>query len=121
VSEGTKGAIAYEFTRRRVTLSKEGLPGKTGWLVVKRTRGAKPTYWDYISNASTSARLPLFVWLSGRRWAIDQGFEEAKPEVGFDHYEVRKYAGWHHHMRLCMLAHFFLWHILLLFKKTRPT
>jgi len=121
VSEGTKGAIEYEFTRRRVTLSKDGLPWKTVWLVVKRTLGAKPTYWYYISNASTSARLPLFVWLSGRRWAIEQCFEEAKQEVGFDHYEVRKYAGWHHHMLLCMLAHFFLWHILLLFKKTRPT
>jgi SRSO17 transposase len=121
VAEGTKGAIEYEFTRRRVTLSKDGLPWKTVWLVVKRTLGTDPTYWYYISNASTSARLPLFVWLSGRRWAIEQCFEEARQEVGLDHYEVRKYAGWHHHMLLCMLAHFFLWHILLLFKKTRPT
>jgi len=24
---------------------------------------------------------------------------------------VRKYAGWHHHMLLTMLAHFFLWHL----------
>ena len=28
-----------------------------------------------------------------------------------DHYEVRKYPGWHHHMLTCMLAHFFLWHL----------
>ena len=28
-----------------------------------------------------------------------------------DHYEVRKYAGWHHHMLMTMLAHFFLWHL----------
>ena len=28
-----------------------------------------------------------------------------------DHYEVRKYAGWHHHMLTTMLAHFFLWHL----------
>jgi hypothetical protein len=27
------------------------------------------------------------------------------------HYEVRKYAGWHHHMLTSMLAHFFLWHL----------
>jgi hypothetical protein len=27
------------------------------------------------------------------------------------HYEVRKFAGWHHHMLTCMLAHFFLWHV----------
>jgi hypothetical protein len=24
---------------------------------------------------------------------------------------VRKYPGWHHHMLVCMLAHFFLWHM----------
>jgi hypothetical protein len=26
-------------------------------------------------------------------------------------YEVRKYVGWHHHMLMTMLAHFFLWHL----------
>jgi SRSO17 transposase len=55
--------------------------------------------------------LPLFVWLSGVRWAIEQCYEEAKTELGMDHYEVRKYPGWHHHMLGCMLAHFFLWHM----------
>jgi hypothetical protein len=28
-----------------------------------------------------------------------------------DHYAVRKYPGWHHHMLMTMLAHFFLWHL----------
>jgi hypothetical protein len=28
-----------------------------------------------------------------------------------DHYEIRKYVGWHHHMLMTMLAHFFLWHL----------
>jgi SRSO17 transposase len=47
-----------------------------------------------------------FVWLSGVRWAIEQCFEEGKTELGMDHYEVRKYTGWHHHMLTTMLAHF---------------
>ena len=38
-------------------------------------------------------------------------FEEGKTELGMAHYEVRKYAGWQHHMLLTMLAHFFLWHL----------
>ena len=37
VSEGTKGPIVYEFTRRRVLLSADGLPQKTVWLLVRRT------------------------------------------------------------------------------------
>jgi SRSO17 transposase len=111
VSEGTKGLIRYEFTKRQVTLCGDGLPARTVWLVMKRTVGENPSYWYYISNAPLSARLPLFVWLSGLRWAIEQCFEEAKTELGMDQYEVRKYRGWHHHMLTTMLAHFFLWHL----------
>ena len=40
-----------------------------------------------------------------------QCFEEAKSDLGMDHYEVRKFPGWRHHMLTCMLAHFFLWHM----------
>jgi SRSO17 transposase len=41
---------------------------------------------------------------------VEQCFEEGKTELGMAHDEVRKYAGWHHHM-LTMLAHVFLWHL----------
>jgi SRSO17 transposase len=111
VSEGTKGPIMCAFARRRVTLCKDGIPERTVWLVIKRTMGADQTYSYYISNASLSTPLRTFVWLSGLRWAIEQCFEEGKTELGMDHYEVRKYPGWHHHMLTTMLAHFFLWHL----------
>jgi len=121
VSEGTKGPIAYEFTKRQVMLCRDGLPERAVWLVLKRSLGAEPTYWYDISNAPLSARLPLFVWLSGVRWAIEQCFEEAKTELGMDHYEIRKYPGWHHHMLTCMLAHFFLWHLKIRLGKKSPS
>ena len=111
VSEGTKGPIEYEFCKRRVTLSRDGLPWKTVWLVIRRTIEENPTYTFFISNAPGNARLSTLVWLCGIRWAIEQCFEEGKTELGMDHYEVRKYAGWDHHMLTVMLAHFFLWHL----------
>jgi len=79
--------------------------------VIKRTLGAEPTYAYYLSNAPVSTPLRTFVWLSGLRWAVEQCFEEGKTELGMAHYEVRKYPGWHHHMLMTMLAHFFLWHL----------
>jgi len=111
VSEGTKGPITYEFMKKRVVLAKDGKPDKRVWLIVRRTIGKEPTYAYFISNAGRSTRLKTFVWLSGIRWAIEQCFEEAKSDLGMDHYEVRKYPGWRHHMITCMLAHFFLWHM----------
>jgi len=111
VSEGTQGPIIYEYTRRQVILSAAGLPQKTVWLLIRRTLDDEPQYSFFISNASTSTRLKTLIWLSGLRWAIEQCFEETKSELGMDHYEVRKFPGWHHHMLTCMLAHFFLWHL----------
>jgi SRSO17 transposase len=111
VSEGTKGPIVYEYTRRQIVLSAAGLPQKSVWLLIRRTLDEKPIYSYFISNASTRTRLKTLIWLSGLRWAIEQCFEETKSELGMDHYEVRKFTGWHHHMLTCMLAHFFLWHL----------
>jgi SRSO17 transposase len=111
VSEGSKGPIEYEFARRRVTLCRDGLPDRTVWLVVKRSLSAMPQVWYSISNAPASAPLSLFVWMSGRRWAIEQSFEESKSDLGMDHYEVRTYEGWHHHILTSMLSHFFLWRL----------
>ena len=121
VSEGTKGPIVYAFARQRVTLCKDGLPARTVWLVIKRTLGGEPTYSYYMSNAPASTPLGTFVWLSGLRWAVEQCFEEGKTELGMDHYEVRKYAGWHHYMLTTMLAHFFLWHLKLRLGKKSPS
>jgi SRSO17 transposase len=111
VSEGAKGPIVYEFSKREVTLAQGGKPWKQVFLIMKRTIGRVKEYSYFISNAGRSARLPLFVWLSGMRWPIEQCFREAKTELGMDHYEVRKYPGWNHHMLISMLAHFFLWHL----------
>src|SRR5262249_16748211 len=120
VSAGTKGPIEYALARQRVTLCKDGLPDRTVWLVIKRTIGADPAYSYAISKAPASTPWRLLVWLSGVRWAVEQCFEESKTELGMDHYEIRKYVGWHHHMLMTMLAHFFLWHLKLKLGEKAP-
>jgi hypothetical protein len=39
---------------------------------------------------------------------IEVGFQTAKGQVGLDHYEVRRWPGWHRHITLALLAHAFL-------------
>jgi hypothetical protein len=70
----------YECARKRVTLCQDDQPASTVWLVLQRTLGAEPTSWSYISHALGSTPLRVFVWLSGVRWAIEQGCEEPKTE-----------------------------------------
>ena len=40
--------------------------------------------------------------------------------MGFDHYEIRSWLGWHHHMALAALAHFFLVRMRCLFQDQAP-
>jgi SRSO17 transposase len=42
------------------------------------------------------------------RWPIETCFEDGKQYLGMGDYEVRSWRGWHHHMTLVILAHFFL-------------
>jgi SRSO17 transposase len=121
VSEGTKGPIEYEFARHRIVLSDDNLPKKTVWLLVRRSLEDSDKYDFFISNISRSGRLNELIWLSGLRWSIEQSFRETKTELGMDHYEVRKFMGWHHHMLTCILAHFFLWHLKLRLGKKSTT
>jgi SRSO17 transposase len=55
-------------------------------------------------------RTPLaeVVRAAGSRWSIEEGFEQAKGEVGLDQYEVRRWDAWHRHLTLALLAHAYL-------------
>ena len=55
------------------------------------------TFLDY-----SEMRLP---W---SRWRIETEFETEKSDVGLDEYETRSWAGWHHHVALCLLGGAFL-------------
>jgi len=52
--------------------------------------------------------LDTLVRVAGRRWAIEQGFETSKQEIGLDEYEVRTYTAWYRFMTLALYAHAFL-------------
>ena len=54
------------------------------------------------------------------RWPIETIFEEAKGEIGMDHYEMRSWIGWHHHMLLVSLAHHFLVRLRIHFQEQAP-
>ena len=108
IKEGSKGPIACEFAFLRVTESRANLPAAELWLIIRRNLDDPSVIKYYFSNAPANTPLTEFVRISGMRWSIETIFEEAKSEVGFDHYEMRSWLGWHHHMLLVSLAHHFL-------------
>ena len=43
--------------------------------------------------------------MAGRRWVIEECFEQTKQLTGLNEYEVRSWVGWYRHITLSMLAH----------------
>ena len=107
VQEGSKGPLVADFAALRVVAVRDDLPGPAVWLLLRRNveTGELKTY---LSNAPVETPLPTLVRLSGMRWPIERCFEEGKQLLGLGDYEVRSWRGWHHHLTLCILAHFFL-------------
>jgi SRSO17 transposase len=45
---------------------------------------------------------------AGKRWKIEETFEQAKGEAGLDEHEGRKWDCWYRHATLSLLAHAYL-------------
>ena len=120
IKEGSKGPIICDFAFLRVTESRGGLPAAELWLIIRRNLDDPSEIKYFFSNAPISTPLNEFVRISGMRWPIETIFEESKGEVGMDHYEMRSWLGWHHHMLLVALAHHFLVRLRIQFQELSP-
>ena len=83
-------------------------PVKGHWLLVRRSIANPGELVWYVCYGPSETALEELVRVSGRRWTIEGCFEEAKGEVGLDHYEVWRWDGWHRYITLSMLAHAYL-------------
>jgi SRSO17 transposase len=109
IRPGSKGPVKVWAARTRVqTKDRQRCSERIEWLVVIRTEEKTPEYRYYFSNAEENVALGEMVHAASARHWIEDCFERAKGKVGLDHYEVRSWQGWHHHMTLAMLALFFL-------------
>jgi SRSO17 transposase len=81
-------------------------PGAARWLLIEQL--GDDTFKYYLSNLPADTPLAELVRLAHQRWAIEQGYQQLKEELGLDHFEGRSWRGLHHHLTLCFLAFCFL-------------
>lgn len=104
--DGAKGPRRYDWTR--VPIRPLKAPGKGYWLLVRRSITKPDELAYYVCFGPIETTVEELVRVAGTRWIIEEGFEEAKGEVGLDQYEVRKWTGWYRHITLALLAHAYL-------------
>ena len=108
IKEGGKGPMVAEFAFLRGVAVRDKLPGPDVWIVFRRSLGEDPELKIYVSNAPVDTPSAELVRVAGMRWPVETAIGEDKGALGMDHYEVRSWLGWHHHMTECLLAHHFL-------------
>jgi SRSO17 transposase len=105
--QGSKGKRLYDWVR--VPLYRFGWPANVGfWLLARRSITEPDEVACYVCFAPADTSLATLVRVAGCRWRVEEAFEQAKGEVGLDHYQVRQYTAWYRHITLAMLAHAFL-------------
>ena len=104
--DGAKGPRMYDWARVDIRPLKE--PGNGYWLLVRRSIAKPEELAYYVCFGPEDTILEELVRVAGIRWSIEEGFEQAKGEVGLDQYQVRKWVSWYRHITLALLAHAFL-------------
>lgn len=117
IKEGSRGPLEADFAFMRVTAVRNSLPGPRLWATFRRSLADPTQVKCYLSNAPARCPQAELVRVTGMRWPIETAIEEGKGEVGLDHYEMRSWFGWHHHMLQAFVAHLFLMRLRLVFKK----
>ena len=102
--QGTKGPLTARFARRRVQVSAD----ETATLLIEwRDREPEPANYFFISIAQSKSMKQL-VRLVMQRWRIERTYQDLKGELGLDHYEGRRFPGWHHHISVVLCCYSFV-------------
>jgi SRSO17 transposase len=104
--EGSQGPRWYDWAC--LALPYATAAGKACWLLARRSVSDPSELAYYRVFGPSDTPVEEMVRVAGRRWTIEEGFEQAKGEVGLDQYEVRRYDAWYRHVTLALLAHAYL-------------
>jgi SRSO17 transposase len=107
--ESTKGQKRVETLHRQVWLWDGREERARHWHLIVRREIDSPKEIKYtFSNAPAETTPQRLAQMQGQRFWIERQFEDAKGEVGLDHYQTRGWVAWHRHMTLVSMAMLFM-------------
>ena len=107
VKDTETGPVVWEV-RTTPFFPKSGrLPGPAHWLLAARHVLTGELKY-FLSNAPAGTPVEALLHVAFSRAIVEQLFENAKNEIGFDHFEVRHYLPLQRHLVLCAVSLLFL-------------
>jgi SRSO17 transposase len=110
--EGTKSPLHARFCRLRVVpFHNDGVTAKKRervWLLCEWPEGEKAPSKFHLTTLPETMTRRRMVRLIKQRWRIERTYQDLKGELGLDHYEGRRYPGWHHHVSVVLCCYAFV-------------
>ncbi len=103
--DGSKGERLYEWAWLRLPEKESTSQERHHWILIRRSLSDPSERASYRAYGPAHTTLAELVRVAGSRWRIEEGYEQAKGEVGLDQYEVRGFRAWYRHVTLVLLAH----------------
>jgi SRSO17 transposase len=99
--DSTRGKLRVEALSQRVWLwDGEEAIAHCWHLIVRREIGARNEIKFTLSNAAGETPLERLAFMQGQRFWVERSFQDGKSNCGMADYQVRRWAGWHHHMAI---------------------
>ncbi len=110
--EGTKTPLHARFCRLRVVpFHNDGIPAKKRervWLLCEWPEGENAPSKFHLTTLPETMTRRRMVRLLKQRWRIERTYQDMKGQLGLDHYEGRRYPGWHHHVSVVLCCYAFV-------------
>lgn len=77
------------------------------WLIIEGFDG-EPEFKHSFASLPKSWSEKRIIRLLKQRWRTERVYQDLKGELGLDHYEGRRYSGWHHHVSVALCCYAFV-------------
>ena len=107
IKDTEKGPVVWDARVGTIYVAEDGLPPEKRRLIVARNvLDGEIKY--FLSDAPADTPIETLLHVAFSRWRIERIFQDAKGEIGLDHFEVRNYLPLMRHMILSMVSLLFL-------------
>jgi SRSO17 transposase len=109
VKDTTKGPAVWEAKMVPLFLKRDDLPTtRPHWLLVARNVLEPDEVKFFVSNAPAGTPAEVVLRVAFGRWPVERCFEDAKTELGLDHFEVRTHDALIRHLAITAVTFLFL-------------
>lgn len=106
--KATRQHLSGRFALRRVAPAGRKAESDAQWLLIEWREGEGEPANYFLATLSEDITKRQLIRLVMQRWRTERVYEDLKGELGLDHFEGRRFRGWHHHVSVALCCYAFI-------------